>query len=334
VAAENSFSPAPSVVALGGGHGLAVTLQALRAVTDRITAIVGVADDGGSSGRLRRDFGILPPGDLRMAVASLCGQDAASRAWADVLQYRFTGNGELGGHAVGNLVMAALWESGTDPVAGLDELGSLVGAVGRVLPCSMDPLEIVADIRGHDRAFPDAVIQVSGQVEVATTPGRVEHVRLEPAEARACEPALQAIDSADAIVLGPGSWFTSLMPHLLMPDQGRRVAAAPGRRILVLNLDPQEGETGDFSPAEHIEAIARHAPDMRFDDVIADRRHVGSAHIREDLLAACRSWGAEVHELDVAGQGDGRGDRHDPARLSRAFDTVLAGYREEKPLWR
>jgi uncharacterized cofD-like protein len=221
--------------------------------------------------------------------------------------------------------MAALWESSADPVAGLDELGSLVGAVGRVLPCSVDPLEIVADIRGHDPASPDAVMEVRGQVEVATTPGRVERVRLEPADARACEPALQAIDTADAIVLGPGSWFTSLMPHLLMPDQAKRVASAPGRRILVLNLDPQEGETGDFSPAEHIEAIARHAPDMRFDDVIADSRHVGSDRARENLLAACHSWGAQIHELDVAGQADGRGDRHDPASLSRAFGTVLAG---------
>lgn len=311
----------PSVVALGGGHGLAVTLQALRKVTDTITAIVGVADNGGSSGRLRRDFGILPPGDLRMAVAALCAQDAASRAWADVLQYRFTGNGELGGHALGNLLMAALWESSADPVAGLDEMGALVGAVGRVLPCSIDPLEIVADVRGHDPASPERLVQVRGQVEVATTRGRVERVGIEPAGARSCPEALAAIDHADAIVLGPGSWFTSLMPHLLLPEQGSRLEKAPGRRILVLNLDPQEGETGDFSPAEHIEAVKAHAPNMRFDAVIADSRHLGGPGNRADLLSACRPWGAQVHELDVAGHGD----RHDPARLGRAFGTVLAG---------
>jgi uncharacterized cofD-like protein len=155
----------PSVVALGGGHGLAVTLQALRQVTDRITAVVGVADDGGSSGRLRRDYGILPPGDLRMAVAALCGNDPASRAWADVLQFRFA-QGELDGHAIGNLLMAALWESSADAVAGLDELSALVGSVGRVLPCSIDPLQIVADIRGHDSESPSSVVEVTGRAAV------------------------------------------------------------------------------------------------------------------------------------------------------------------------
>lgn len=321
MAVDHESAPTPSVVALGGGHGLAVTLQGLREITNRITAIVGVADNGGSSGRLRRDFGILPPGDLRMAVAALCAQDAASRAWADVLQYRFAGDGELGGHAVGNLLMAALWESSSDPVAGLDELGSLVGAVGRVLPCSLEPLEIVADIRGHDPTSPESWVEVCGQVEVATTPGRVERVRIQPVDVEPCPEALAAIDSADAIVLGPGSWFTSLMPHLLLREQGQHIARAPGTRLLVLNLDPQDGETGDFSPAQHIEAIATHAPHVTFDAVIADSRHVGGPGPRADLQAACRSWGAVVHEMDVAGQGD----RHDPAKLGRAFGTVLAG---------
>lgn len=321
MAQEFEASPGPSIVALGGGHGLAATLQALRSVTDQITAIVGVADDGGSSGRLRRDFGILPPGDLRMAVAALCAQDPASRAWADVLQYRFAGDGDLGGHAVGNVLMAALWESSADPVAGLDELGALVGAVGRVLPCSVDPLEIVADIRGHDPTAPDQVTEVRGQVQVATTPGCVEKVRIEPSGARPCPEALAAIDSADVIVLGPGSWFTSLMPHLLMPEQGRRLVDAPGRRVLVLNLDPQHGETDGFTPAEHIHAITTHAPDMRFDVVIADTRHVGDAVSRTALRDACQRWGAVVHELDVAGDADW----HDPVKLGRAFGTVLAG---------
>lgn len=310
----------PSVVALGGGHGLAVTLRALRTVTDSITAIVGVADDGGSSGRLRREFGILPPGDLRMAVAALCSQDVASRAWADVLQYRFAGQGELGGHALGNVLMAALWESSADPVAGLDELGALVGAVGRVLPCSLDPLTIAALIRGHDPRHGDRVEEVRGQVEVATTPGKVERVWIEPCDARPCPQALEAIETAQNLVLGPGSWFTSLMPHLLMPGQREQVMSAAARRILVLNLDPQEGETGDFSPAEHILAIGDHAPGMRFDVVIADTRHLGSATQRADLRAACANWGADLVEVDVAGQGD----RHDSAKLARAFDTVLA----------
>jgi len=309
-----------SVVALGGGHGLAVSLRALRNVTDTLTAVVGVADDGGSSGRLRREFGVLPPGDLRMALAALCAKDAQAQEWAAVLQYRFGGDGELAGHAVGNVLMTALWERRGDPVAGLDELARLVGAVGRVLPCSLEPLQIVADITGHDPNRPDSITTVRGQVEIATTPGRVQKVWLEPASARACPQALEAVHSARSIVLGPGSWFTSLMPHLVLPELGAAVAAARARKVLVLNLDPQEGETGDFSPAEHIDALRTHAPDLCVDVVIADERHVGDAVVRDQLLNTCDSWPAEVLIADVAGFGD----RHDPDKLARVFDTVLA----------
>lgn len=318
--ARSESQPRANVVALGGGHGLAVSLRALRRVTDRLTAVVGVADDGGSSGRLRREFGILPPGDLRMALAALCAEDPASEAWADILQYRFPGTGDLSGHAVGNILMAALWQHTDDPVAGLVEMGELLGAVGTVLPCSVQPLEIVASIRGHDPHSPASVQEVRGQVEIATTPGRVERVWLDPSGAESCAQSLTAVASADAIVLGPGSWFTSLMPHLVLPDLRDAVACAPGRRILVLNLDPQEGETGDFSPAEHIDALRAHAPDVRIDVVLADSRHVGAGKPRSDLLAACAPWEADVRLMDLAGSGD----RHDPSKLACAFGTVLA----------
>jgi uncharacterized cofD-like protein len=279
-----------------------------------------VADDGGSSGRLRREFGILPPGDLRMAVAALCADEPSARDWAEVLQFRFPGHGGIGGHAVGNLLMAALWERTKDPVAGLDELGALVGAVGRVVPCSLEPLQIHARIRGHDPSSPSALVEVTGQVEIATTPGRVERVWLDPPDATTCPQALEAVQSADAIVLGPGSWFTSLMPHVLLPELGSAVSAAPGRTIVVLNLDPQEGETGDFSPAEHIEALVAHAPELRCDVVLADQRHVGGERARSQLAAVCHEWGARLVLADVAGIGD----RHDPHKLARAFGTVLA----------
>lgn len=308
------------VVALGGGHGLAVTLRGLRRVSEQITAIVGVADDGGSSGRLRSEFGILPPGDLRMALAALCAEDDAARAWADVLQYRFPGAGDLAGHAVGNLLMAALWQQRGDAVAGLDELAGLLGAVGRVLPCSVDPLEIVAEVSGHDPAAPHHLVEVRGQVEIATTPGRVQRMWLDPADARPCPQALTAIREAHALVLGPGSWFTSVMPHLVMPGIGDSVIDAPGRKVLVLNLDPQQGETGDFSPAEHIEAIQLQAPRMRFDVVIADMTHVAGEKAARDLRAASALWNAEVVLTDVASSGD----RHDPRKLATVFGTVLA----------
>ncbi|MGL5910040.1 MAG: gluconeogenesis factor YvcK family protein, partial [Phycicoccus sp.] len=199
----------PIVAALGGGHGLAATLGALRYVTDEITAVVTVADDGGSSGRLREEFGVLPPGDLRMALAALCSETEWGHTWRDVLQHRFAGDGALGGHALGNLIVVALWELYRDPVAGLDLVGRLLQARGRVLPMAAVPLTIEADVRGVDPADPAAVRTLRGQAEVAATRGQVEAVRLEPHDPPAYPESVAAIRSADWVVLGPGSWFTS-----------------------------------------------------------------------------------------------------------------------------
>src|SRR5918998_125681 len=207
----------PRVVAFGGGHGLAASLSALRRVTDQLTAIVTVADDGGSSGRLRAELNCLPPGDLRMALAALCGDDESGRTWADVLQYRFEGDGGLRGHALGNLLMVGLWERLGDPVAGLDMAARPLGAEGRVLPMASVPLEIEADVIGVDAARPDEVSQVRGQAKVATTPGEVSAVRLMPTDPPACLESVEVVMEADWIVLGPGSWFTSVIPHLLVP---------------------------------------------------------------------------------------------------------------------
>src|SRR3954470_14321465 len=150
-------SDGPRVVALGGGHGLAASLRALRLVTDRLTAIVTVADDGGSSGRLRNEIHTLPPGDLRMALVALAGPDAEAQTWAKLLQHRFHSRGPLDGHAVGNVVMAGLEQLVGDPVAGLDLVGRLVHAEVRVLPLSVEPLEIVATVAGLDPDQPQAV---------------------------------------------------------------------------------------------------------------------------------------------------------------------------------
>ena len=147
----------PKVAALGGGHGLFASLSALRRVTRQLSAIVTVADDGGSSGRLRRQYGVLPPGDLRMALAALCGDDAWGTTWSRVVQHRFTGDeAELGGHAVGNLLIVALWELLGDTVQGLDWVGRLLGAYGRVLPMASVPIDLLAEVEGADPARPYA----------------------------------------------------------------------------------------------------------------------------------------------------------------------------------
>src|SRR4051794_32606204 len=161
-------SPAPAVVAFGGGHGLAASLAALRQVTPRLTAVVTVADDGGSSGRLRAELGMLPPGDPRMAPATLAAEDAESASWADVLQHRFSGYGSLGGHPVGNLLLAGLVDRLGDPVAALDAAGRLLRTAGRVLPLSERAVDISAQVSGLD---PDRLVEVTRQGAVATTPG-------------------------------------------------------------------------------------------------------------------------------------------------------------------
>ncbi len=308
----------PAVVALGGGHGLSASLRALRRITNRLTAIVGVADDGGSSGRLRSEFGVLPPGDLRMALAALCGDDSWGRTWEKVIQHRFSGAGDLGGHALGNLLITALWQSTHDAVEGLDWVAALLEAQGRVLPLSETPLDIVARIHGHNPRFPNDVVQVRGQVEVATTPGRVVDVWVEPVGAPACPQALGAIGAADAVVIGPGSWFTSVMPHLLIPAQLEALIDSPARRILVVNLLPQQGETSGFEPHEYVRVLRQAAPDLRMDVVLADPGHVPDI---EALRAECQLIGAELALHPLVSSSDP--EVHDPLRLAAAFDTVL-----------
>ena len=252
-------------------------MQALRRITDRPTAVVTVADDGGSSGRLRRELGVLPPGDLRMALAALCGDDEWGRTWSEVVQHRFRSEGELHEHSLGNLLIVALWELLDDSVSGLDWVARLLGVQGRVLPMSVVPLDIEAEVTfpGAGPGDPDELALVRGQVAVATTAGRVRGVRLLPENPPACPQAVEAVLAADWVVLGPGSWFTSVLPHLLVPELAAALRTTPARKLLVLNLSAQPGETDGFTPAEHLEVLARHAPDLELDVVLADsaRRH-------------------------------------------------------------
>jgi uncharacterized cofD-like protein len=280
--------------------------------------VVTVADDGGSSGRLRAEFGVLPPGDLRMALAALCGDDTWGRTWERVIQHRFAGDGDLGGHSLGNMLITALWQNTSDPVEGLDWVAALLEAQGRVLPCSITPLDIIADIQGDDPSAPNDVRSVRGQVAVASTTGKVLRIGLEPADAPACAEAISAVETADAIVLGPGSWFTSLMPHLLLSDLHDAIVNSAAKRILILNLDPQRGETSRFSAHAHVEVLHEMFPEVNFDVVVADPMHVEDRHALE---RACALMGAQLLLADVGSPGV-RG-QHDPQRLAVVFDSLL-----------
>jgi len=315
-------------VALGGGHGLHATLCALRVlalrgrVDEQITAVVTVADDGGSSGRLRRELGLLPPGDLRMALAALAGDGAREQQWSALVQHRFGGTGALAGHAVGNLLLAGLMETLHDPVAALDALCGLLGVRGRVLPMSCHPLDIEADVTGLDPADRGRVHRIRGQVAVASTPGRVRRVRLIPQRPLACAQALEAVRDAGLVLLGPGSWFTSVLPHLLVPELREALVSSAARRVVVLNLAPEPGETAGFSPEQHLAVLSEHAPQLRVDAVLAD---VAAVAVPERLRRAARTMlrhDGRVHLAPVAA-GDRTTPRHDPEALADALAQVL-----------
>jgi uncharacterized cofD-like protein len=316
---------AQSVVALGGGHGLHASLQALRhlvddLVVDDLTAIVTVADNGGSSGRLRGEFGVLPPGDLRMALAALCGDDEWGETWSRVLQHRFAGHGEMRGHVVGNLLIVALWEHlGGDHVKALDWVGRLLGASGRVLPMALTPLDIAAEVSGLVADDRGALTTVRGQVEVATTGGAIESIRLEPEDPTPSPEAVAAVRAADWVVLGPGSWFTSVIPHLMVPELREALVQTDARLLVVLNLAEQAGETHGFGPEDHLAVLTEHAPDLKIHTVLADRGTIADA---EELARAVARYGAEL-VVDHVAEAPGS-PRHDPVRLAEAYARILA----------
>jgi uncharacterized cofD-like protein len=311
----------PSVVALGGGHGLSASLSALRLLTSELTAIVTVADDGGSSGRLREEYGVLPPGDLRMALSALCDDTDWGRTWRDVMQHRFKTpsgrQGSLDDHAMGNLLIVTLWELLGDAVAGLKWAGALLGARGQVLPMSTQPLNIEGDVRvplpggGYEFQI------VKGQAKCAVA-GSLENVRLLPEDARACIEALTAIELADWIILGPGSWYTSVLPHLLLPEMRQALCDTPAKRCLTMNLAMDTKETSGMSAADHLDALRHYAPEFSVDVVLADPTSISDL---KEFERAAGMIGAEV-VLGKVGASSRR-PVHDPLRLASAYHDIF-----------
>lgn len=306
------------VVALGGGHGLAATLESLRKITSSITAIVTVADNGGSSGRLRQEFPILPPGDLRMALAALCSDDEWGREWATIMQHRFTGDGPLQGHAVGNLLLAALWDRDEDPVAGLDRVASLLKVVGRVLPMASQPLDIEGTFLDGGR-----FTVVRGQAEVAVAKGRLHSLRIIPQDPPSRHEALHAISEADWITMGPGSWISSVLPHLLVPTQRQALVASRGKRIVMLNLDAVPELSGNeyagYTPEEHLGLIRQYAPDFTADYVVADFSVVRDLNSLNNLV---KEMGGQLVTADLR---KAHGSvHHDIEKLSSVFGHIMS----------
>ena len=283
------------VVALGGGHGLAATLAALRQITQEITAIVTVADNGGSSGRLREEFPIFPPGDLRMALTALCADDDWGRTWAEILQHRFESNGDLNGHAMGNLLLASMWNAGDDPVVALDRVGQLLKVIGRVLPMAA----VALDIEGTFNTSTGRIV-VRGQKEVATAKGHIQSLRIIPEDPPARAEALDAIADAEWITMGPGSWFSSVIPHLLIPAQLAALKSSKAKKILILNLDASSQSQGEefagSTPEQHLEFFHQYSPGLTVDYCLVDQSVVRDA---DALQRAASTLGSEIVVADI-----------------------------------
>lgn len=289
----------PRVVAIGGGHGLAASLAAIRLYAGHVTAIVSVADDGGSSGRLRADYGIPAPGDLRKCLVALADRRSV---WTGAFEHRFEG-GELAGHALGNLMIAGLAATTGSFETALVEAGRLLGVTGRVLPATTEPVVLKAVVRGADGEEAD---WVEGQVAVAGA-GRIAGVFLVPADAAPSPAALEALSRADQVVIGPGSLFTSVMAVVVVPELREALARTPARKVYVCNLRPQVPETTGYDVADHVDALGAHG--LEIDTVV------------------CHSGGLALGHLDVkcvqADLARADGVAHDAQRLAATLSDLV-----------
>jgi uncharacterized cofD-like protein len=294
-------------VAVGGGHGLSASLRAVRRYAGSITAVVSVADDGGSSGRLRRELPDLPaPGDVRKCLGALAEEGAP---FGRILEHRF-GEGELEGHTLGNLLLVALSVETGSFGAAVDEVATRVGAVGRVLPATVEPVELVGEVGGAGGDEPGAVEVVVGQVAVHNA-SPVRRVRLRPEHPGSPPEVGEAIAAADQVVLGPGSLFTSVLAAAVVPAVAEALDDTAARRVYVANLAPQVPETEGFTVADEVAALADHG--IEVDVVVCHPSRSGGA---EDLPT-----GVELVVAEVADEG---GRVHDPARLADVLRGLAA----------
>lgn len=302
----------PKVVALGGGHGLAAALEAVQCYAGAITGVVSVADDGGSSGRLIRELGIPPPGDIRRCLLALTPEPSIV---AELFAYRFASS-DVGGHSLGNLVLAALADLQGDFVEAVATAGELLGSVGRVVPAAPEAVTLSAVVG-------DEI--VSGQVAIARARGGIRRVWIAPDSVEATPEALEAVAAADQIVLGPGSLFTSLVAVLLVPGMAQAVRSAGGDKVLVLNLIDQDGETLGLDGRAHLEALERTVGLVGPGAIVAHRGPlaVPEGHRRVELdPATAAEFGWRLVEDDVADHG-ADWPAHDPLKLGRALQRAF-----------
>jgi uncharacterized cofD-like protein len=321
---RKSLARGPRIVAIGGGTGLSALLRGLKEHTSNLTAVVAVADDGGSSGVLREELGIPPVGDIRRCLAALADSELLM---GELLEHRFAGSpadtapeagGPLGGHPVGNLLLAAMTQlEHGDFEEGVRRANRVLAVRGQVLPAAATPLTLHA--RMHDGTVLD------GQSLITRTAG-IERAWVTPADAPACDDALAAIGEADLIVLGPGSLYTSLLPSLLLPQIRDAVAASGALRLYICNVATQVGETSDLDLAGHVEALVAHAGSGIVDCVLANNRLITPRPPASPAEPVRLTWPPSLATaprliLDDVVDPE-RAQHHDPARLAIAVMQV------------
>jgi uncharacterized cofD-like protein len=304
----------PKIVAIGGGHGLATLLRGIKEYTYNITAIVSVADDGGSSGRLRREMGVLPPGDIRNCLAALSSDEDLM---TQLFQYRFPdGEASLQGHSFGNLFITALAEITGSFEEAVAESGRVLAVYGRVLPATLHNVQLSADIALSNAG---GEIRIGGESNIPVVAGKVRHVWLEPNNPPAYPEAIRAILAADLIIVGPGSLYTSLVPNLLVPDLAEAIRASRALKLYIVNIATQHGETDGYTGGDHLRAIEEHAGGGLFNITVINN------HCDEDLPPGLDWVQAEpgLEESHPLYQADLVDDaypwRHDSAKLAQVI---------------
>jgi uncharacterized cofD-like protein len=304
----------PRIVTIGGGHGLATLLRGLKTYSYNITAVVTVADDGGSSGRLRRSQGIPPPGDIRNCLAALSNDEALM---TQLFQYRFSdGNEELDGHPFGNLFISALSEITGSFEEAVVESGRVLAVHGRVLPATLHDVRLVADIQ-----LPQTIseVRIEGESTIPKFPGDVQRVWLEPSNPSAFPQVIQAILASDLILVGPGSLFTSILPNLLVPDIVAAIRASRALKLYICNVATQIGETEGYSCEQHIKVINNHGGESLFDVVVINNTYEGKLSpgvdwvksVPEDEIGYPMYWADLIDKVQPW--------RHDSTKLAKAI---------------
>ena len=310
----------PNVTVVGGGHGLSVLLRGIKAATSNVTAVVTVADDGGSSGRLREEFGIIPPGDLRNCLVALADTEPLMEK---LFQYRFKGKSELAGHSFGNLFIAAMNEVTGDMEQALQESSKVLAVKGQVLPASKDHVRL-------DAIMEDGTI-VEGESQIPEVHKKIHRVRLFPEHVQPVQSALDALKNADAIILGPGSLYTSIMPNLLVDGVAEAIRKSKAIKIYICNVMSQPGETDGYTASMHAKAIIDHGGKGIIDYMLVNDSPISPE--MQEFYAGKGAYPVEVDEeaINALGVGFVKADiineqeliRHDPDKLSKAVMNMV-----------